>query len=286
MSRILAIEADARRRRVLTALVREHVKAELVVVASVQAALTSMAERTPDLIIAPTLLSPPDEAELLTYVKQLRSAPYVQMVTVPALDMLVEPTATPDEPPQLLPDLQSPADVARTAVRPRHGCGTDCRRSRSLARDANRVRGDAGVSRGCRAGKPTALVPCPRLVPDLSNNRSDFRRDEAADERRIALTQGPRRRALVVRRQGRVGSGAGADQHLEHRVARRDRLEVHARQHDRAAPVGSRHQPHRARALHSQRRRPHRRARRALSRRRGVCAGGGLAGPRRETARL
>ncbi len=95
MSRILAIEADARRRRVLTALVREHVKAELVVVASVQAAIASMADRTPDLIIAPTLLSPPDEAELLTYVKQLRSAPYVQMVTVPALDMLVEPTAAP-----------------------------------------------------------------------------------------------------------------------------------------------------------------------------------------------
>ena len=54
-------------KHVLTTLVREHVKANLVVVASVRAAIASIAERTPDLIIAPTLLSPPDEAELLSH---------------------------------------------------------------------------------------------------------------------------------------------------------------------------------------------------------------------------
>ena len=75
MPRILAIEADLKRRRVLTALVREHVKANLVVVASVRAAIDSIAEQTPDLIISPALLSPPDEAELLTHMKGLDTAP-------------------------------------------------------------------------------------------------------------------------------------------------------------------------------------------------------------------
>ena len=90
MPRILAIEADLKRRQVLTALVREHVKANLVVVASVRAAIDSIAEQTPDLIISPALLSPPDEAELLTHMKGLDTAPYIQMLTVPALDMLVD----------------------------------------------------------------------------------------------------------------------------------------------------------------------------------------------------
>jgi CheY-like chemotaxis protein len=90
MPRILAIEADIKRRRVLTALVREHVKANLVVVASVRAAIDSIAEQTPDLIISPALLAPPDEAELLTHMKGLDTAPYIQMLTVPALDMLVD----------------------------------------------------------------------------------------------------------------------------------------------------------------------------------------------------
>jgi CheY-like chemotaxis protein len=93
MPRILAIESDPKRREVLSALVREHVKATLVVVPSVRAAIASIAERTPDLIIAPTLLSPPDEAELLTHMKGLDSAPYIQMLTVPALDMLADAPA-------------------------------------------------------------------------------------------------------------------------------------------------------------------------------------------------
>lgn len=93
MPRILAIEADPKRRRALTALVREHVKADLVVVDSVRAGITSIIERAPDLIIAPTLLPPPDEAELLSHMKGLDTAPYIQMLTLPALDMLVDTPA-------------------------------------------------------------------------------------------------------------------------------------------------------------------------------------------------
>ena len=93
MPRILAIEADLKRRRALTTLVKEHIKTELVVVPSVQAAIRAIAERAPDLILAPALLSPPDEAELLTHMKQLDTAPYIQMLTLPALDMLVDAPA-------------------------------------------------------------------------------------------------------------------------------------------------------------------------------------------------
>ena len=75
MPRILAIEADSNRCRALTALVREHVKANLVVVCSVRAAIDSIAEHTPDLVIAPALLSPQGEAELLTHLKGLDTAP-------------------------------------------------------------------------------------------------------------------------------------------------------------------------------------------------------------------
>jgi hypothetical protein len=64
-----------------------------VIVASVPSAIGAIAERAPDLILAPALLSPPDEAELLTHMKQLDTAPYIQMLTLPALDMLVDAPA-------------------------------------------------------------------------------------------------------------------------------------------------------------------------------------------------
>ena len=93
MSHILAIEADLKRRRALTILVKEHIKADLVVVSSVRAAIEAIAERAPDLILAPALLSPPDEAELLAHMKRLDTAPYIQMLTLPALDMLADASA-------------------------------------------------------------------------------------------------------------------------------------------------------------------------------------------------
>ncbi len=94
MARILAIEADPKRKRLLTALVREHVKAELLIAESVKIAINILDEKIPDLIIAPTLLTPADESELMAHLRQLHAAPYVQTLTVPALDMLAS------EPPQ------------------------------------------------------------------------------------------------------------------------------------------------------------------------------------------
>jgi len=91
MGSILAIEADPKRRRLLTTLIREYVKGDITIVESVKAAIASLADDVPDLIVVPTLLSPRDSEELISHMKQLHAAPYVQMLTIPALDMLVEP---------------------------------------------------------------------------------------------------------------------------------------------------------------------------------------------------
>src|SRR5262249_49117646 len=94
MPHILAIDRDPKRRRLLAALVREQIRAHLVMVESVQAAIDAIAQQPPDLIVAPTLMSPPEEAELLSHMKGMASAPYVQMITLPALDMLGVPAET------------------------------------------------------------------------------------------------------------------------------------------------------------------------------------------------
>jgi CheY-like chemotaxis protein len=91
MSRILAIEHDRQRQTLLMALIRSHVHAEVTMVDSVQAAIARFEQQQPDVIIAPTLLSPADSEQLMSYVKQ-HAGPHVQIVTVPALDMLREPS--------------------------------------------------------------------------------------------------------------------------------------------------------------------------------------------------
>ena len=96
MSHILAIESDRTRRTLLMALIREHTRwADVTMVDSVQAAITSFEHRQPDLIVAPPLLSPDDSAQLTEHVKW-HADPHVQMLTIPALDMLRRPM--PEEP--------------------------------------------------------------------------------------------------------------------------------------------------------------------------------------------
>jgi CheY-like chemotaxis protein len=88
---ILAIESDPKRKRLLADLVREHVKAELKIASNVANAIALLEQQLPDLILAPALLSPADGATLMAHVKQLHAAPYLQLVTIPAFDMLAEP---------------------------------------------------------------------------------------------------------------------------------------------------------------------------------------------------
>jgi CheY-like chemotaxis protein len=88
MARIIAIEADPKRRRLLAQLIREHVKTELRIVDSVAAAIALIDEKAPDLIVAPALISPHDEVRLMDHLRQLE--PWIQLMTVPALDMLAD----------------------------------------------------------------------------------------------------------------------------------------------------------------------------------------------------
>lgn len=94
MPRILAVEADPARRTLLRTLVREHVPARLSIVESVAAALTEIDRHVPDVILTPALMSPADSAVLLDRVRGLEHAPYVEVLTVPALDMLSAPEET------------------------------------------------------------------------------------------------------------------------------------------------------------------------------------------------
>ena len=193
MPRILAIEADSNRCRALTALVREHVKANLVVVASVRAAIDAIAEHTPDLIIAPTLLSPPDEAELLTHMKGLDTAPYIQMVTMPALDMLVDAPREQSRRPSLSGSVfyrrpVSPGfqcDRGMVAAQIVDGLG----RARELRMEyAARLAFQEAAS---RAPRDSSLVLARSGSRDIAEASEAFieqqLRDRTRDERRVAL---------------------------------------------------------------------------------------------------
>jgi CheY-like chemotaxis protein len=196
MARILAIEADPRRRRALTALVREHVKAHLVVVETVQAAIASIGERAPDLILSPTLLSPPDEAELLSYVKQLETAPYIQMMTVPALDMLADKPVASTPRRWLLGPVFNRRQVIvgpqydLTMVAAQIADGLDRARER-------RMEYAAMLAYNAEAGRtePTTAMILARSARRLQEGSSDASiqqqlRDWSREERRVALRKG------------------------------------------------------------------------------------------------
>jgi len=90
MRHILAIEPDPKRAEVLRRLVHEQVEAHLVIAPSRDAALAAIAEGVPDVILASALLSPADEAELMSHVRQLPDAQHLQVLVTPSL-------ADPDE---------------------------------------------------------------------------------------------------------------------------------------------------------------------------------------------
>lgn len=86
MPLILAVEPNANQAQQLTALVRQHLKAELVTAASADAALAALGPRVPDLILTPALLGLRDEAALTGRLRELGSAAaHVQTLAVPIL---------------------------------------------------------------------------------------------------------------------------------------------------------------------------------------------------------
>jgi hypothetical protein len=86
MSLILAVEPDKRQAKHLAAVVRQQVRAELVVADSGAAALAALGDRIPDLILTPPLLPPKDEAVLTGWLRKMGdAAAHVQTLAIPIL---------------------------------------------------------------------------------------------------------------------------------------------------------------------------------------------------------
>ena len=85
MALVLAIEPDLRQSTILKRIVRESVKADLVVVDSRDAALDAIRTTVPDVILLSALLSPRDEDELVAHLRKLEGAQHLQTHTIPQL---------------------------------------------------------------------------------------------------------------------------------------------------------------------------------------------------------
>lgn len=83
MANILAIESDSRQAALLKCLVRNHVGAALVVVASTREAIAAIGAEPPDLVLLSALLSPRDEEEAIAHLRGLDHADHLQTLTIP-----------------------------------------------------------------------------------------------------------------------------------------------------------------------------------------------------------
>ena len=81
--RILAIEPDAGDRASLERALRSHVRAEFLIVPSMDEALDAIARFVPDLILTSTFLPPPDEEKLNTYLRRRAETSHAQVITLP-----------------------------------------------------------------------------------------------------------------------------------------------------------------------------------------------------------
>ncbi len=93
MPLVLAIEPDPRQALTLERVVKDYVRAELVVVDSRDAALAVITDRVPDLILVSALLGPRDEEDLTHRLKSLDHAAHLQTLTIPLFA-----TEEPEEP--------------------------------------------------------------------------------------------------------------------------------------------------------------------------------------------
>ena len=85
MALVLAIEPDLRQAEILTRIVREKVKADVVIVDSRDAAMEAMRSAIPDVMLLSALLSPRDEDELVAHLRTLEDAEHLQTHTIPQL---------------------------------------------------------------------------------------------------------------------------------------------------------------------------------------------------------
>ena len=85
MALVLAIESDHRQATILKRIIRESVKADLVLVDSRDAAIAAINSQIPEVILVTALLSPRDEEELITHLRALEGAEHLQTHTIPQL---------------------------------------------------------------------------------------------------------------------------------------------------------------------------------------------------------
>src|SRR6478672_6551205 len=82
---VLAIEPDRRQAAHLTAIMRNQVKAELLLATTTEGALDAIGNRVPDLVLVPALLSPQDDASLAAALRVIAAAAHVRTLTIPVL---------------------------------------------------------------------------------------------------------------------------------------------------------------------------------------------------------
>jgi CheY-like chemotaxis protein len=85
MTRILAIEPNPERGTQLRRLVREAVHADVTVVPSTKAALTALSSHAPDLILTSSLMSPQDDRDLVTHLRETPALRHLPVLTMPAV---------------------------------------------------------------------------------------------------------------------------------------------------------------------------------------------------------
>ena len=85
MALVLAIEPDIRQANILRHIVRELVMADLILVESRDAAIASIDQQIPDVILLTALMSPRDEDELVSHLRRLGAAEHLQTHTIPLL---------------------------------------------------------------------------------------------------------------------------------------------------------------------------------------------------------
>jgi CheY-like chemotaxis protein len=85
LARILAVQTDSAQAARLVHALRERVNAEVVVVSTTDAALSVIDKHVPDVILLHALVPPTEEEYLIAYLRTLRNADHVQIITVPQL---------------------------------------------------------------------------------------------------------------------------------------------------------------------------------------------------------
>jgi CheY-like chemotaxis protein len=152
MSLILAVEPDRRQAKQLSSVVRQHVRAELIVAESGAAALNALGGRVPDLILTPPLLPPKDEAVLTSWLRDLGdAAAHVQTLAIP---ILAEASARKGGEPS------SPGIFGRLRDQPKDAAAPGC--DPGMFADQIRVYLDrAGSERTSRTPGPSASEQAP-----------------------------------------------------------------------------------------------------------------------------